>query len=94
MVRQEIPNLLMWVRFLHPVPCPGNSVEECFATNEEDGGSNPSQGVGHFPKCPLRLLLCPKVVYNSWIHKQNDVESISYRRPALWALGGMQVPHE
>ncbi len=20
MVRQEIPNLLMWVRFLHPVP--------------------------------------------------------------------------
>ena len=23
---------------------PGNSVEECFATNEEDGGSNPSQG--------------------------------------------------
>ena len=44
MVRQETPNLLMWVRFLHPVPCPGNSVEECFATNEEDGGSNPSQG--------------------------------------------------
>ena len=24
--------------------CPGNSVEECFATNEEVGGSNPSQG--------------------------------------------------
>ena len=94
MVRQEIPNLLMWVRFLHPVPCPGNSVEECFATNEEDGGSNPSQGARHFSKCPLRPHHQPKVVYHSWIHKQNDVESISYRRPALWALGGMQVPHE
>jgi hypothetical protein len=44
---------------------PGNSVEECFATNEEDGGSNPSQGARHFSECPLRLHFQPKVGYDS-----------------------------
>lgn len=46
----------LMVRCRSPKPCdggsnpspfakyPGNSVEECFATNEEDGGSNPPQG--------------------------------------------------
>jgi hypothetical protein len=46
----------LMVRCRSPKPCdggsnpspfakyPGNSVEECFATNEEDGGSSPPQG--------------------------------------------------
>ena len=72
MVRQEIPNLLMWVRFLHPVPCPGNSVEECFATNEEDGGSNPSQGAWQtlkslllYKEIEVKSLLYPYEIYHT-----------------------------
>jgi hypothetical protein len=47
MVRQELPNLLMWVRFLHSVPARLTQRTECFATNEEVIGLTPISGIDY-----------------------------------------------
>ena len=47
MVRQEIPNLLMWVRFLHSAPARLTQRIEYFPTKKKVVGLNPTSGIDY-----------------------------------------------